>query len=241
MDEKEDRSSGAGAVLGLFVAVGLIVGGLLVGRGFERGRAADRYVTVKGLAEREVPADLALWPIVFTATADDLGALQQRIDAGTAKVRAFLEPRFGGDEIGVSMPRITDREAQGIYDQGRKLERYAAEVTVTLRSGRIDALHEAIERSGELVKDGVAIIRSYEYQTQFLFTGLSDIKPEMIAEATLDARAAAQQFAEDSGSRLGRIRTAQQGYFSIEDRDAFSPEIKRIRVVTTVQYSLIDD
>lgn len=99
----------------------------------------------------------------------------------------------------------------------------------------------AMSRSGELVAQGIALIRSYEHQTEYLYTDLDKIKPEMIAEATRDARSAAQQFAEDSGSRVGGIRTAQQGYFSIEDRDRFSPQFKKVRVVTTIQYFLVDD
>jgi hypothetical protein len=98
-----------------------------------------------------------------------------------------------------------------------------------------------MEQSGELVAEGVALIRSYDSQTEYFFTGLEAIKPDMIQEATSDARRAAQQFAEDSGSRVGGIRNAQQGYFSIEDRDRFSPEHKKVRVVTTIQYFLLDD
>ena len=106
---------------------------------------------------------------------------------------------------------------------------------------RIEQARAAMARSGSLVKQGVALIRSYEYQTQYLFTDLDSVKPEMIAEATRDARRAAEQFAEDSGSRVGGIRNAQQGYFSIQDRDKFSPEFKSIRVVTTVQFFLESD
>ena len=111
---------------------------------------------------------------------------------------------------------------------------------MTVRTDRIDVAKKAIERSGELVKQGVAVIRSYEYNTQYLYTELDKIKPEMIAEATRDARRAAEQFAKDSGSKVGAIRTAQQGLFSIEDRDQFSPEFKKVRVVTTVDYYLGD-
>ena len=196
---------------------------------------------VKGLSERELPANLVLWPIVFSVTADDLITLQRRVDDNVARIREFLKADFDDAEIGVSTARITDRQAQGGYPQGRQLERYVAESTVTVRTAKIDAAGLAMARSGELVKQGVALIRSYEYQTQFLFTGLEAIKPEMIAEATRDARGAAQQFAEDSGSRVGAIRKASQGYFSVEDRDPFSPEQKRIRVVTTIEYFLVDD
>jgi hypothetical protein len=185
-----------------------------------------------------VPADLALWPIVFSVTADDLTVLQSRVDASANAVRAFLAPIFPADAFEVSVPRITDRQGQGVAPGAPPLERYLAETTVTLRSGEIETVKQAMQQSGALVCQGVAVIRSYESNPQFLFTSLEALKPEMIAEATRDARRAAVQFAEDSGSRVSAIRNAQQGYFSIEDRDAFSPEWKRVRVVTTVQFFL---
>lgn len=123
---------------------------------------------------------------------------------------------------------------------GRTMDRYVAEQTVTLRSPRVAAVKEALQRSGELIREGVALMRSYEYNTTFLYTSLDEIKPQMIAEATKDARKAAEQFARDSGSSVGAIRNAQQGYFDIQDRDAFSPEIKKVRVVTTIQYFLAE-
>ena len=195
---------------------------------------------MRGLAEREVPANLALWPIVFTVTSDELGDLQRKADEGVAKVRAFLASDFPAEQISVSAPRVQDREAQGMRGDGRQLDRFTAEVTVTVRTDKIDVAKKAIERSGELVKQGVAVIRSYEYNTQYLFTELETIKPGMIAEATKDARRAAEQFAKDSGSGVGAIRNAQQGLFSSEDRDQFSPEFKKVRVVTTVDYYLSD-
>jgi hypothetical protein len=234
---EKGQSTVGGLLLGLCVAGGLAASGWLVGDGLYRARAADRYVTVKGLSEREVAADLALWPIVFTVTADDLATLQQRLDESTAAVQEFLSAGFPGDEIAPSMPRINDREGQG-YQGGPRLERYQAERTVTLRTGKIEQVKAAMQRTGELVARGVALIRSYEYNAEFLFTSLDALKPQMIAEATQDARHAAEQFANDSGASVGAIRNAQQGYFSIEDRDKFSPEQKKVRVVTTVQFFL---
>jgi hypothetical protein len=237
----ETRNNGNIAAAGLLVALGLGVGGYFVGHGLLEARSSDRYVTVRGFAEREVPADLVVWPITYTVTADDLGTLQRRTEDGAAKIRAFLADQFGAEEISLSQARVTDREAQGFVDETGRLARYVAESTVTVRSERIDAVRAAMEESGELVAEGVALIRSYDSQTEYFFTGLEGIKPDMIQEATRDARRAAQQFAEDSGSRVGGIRNAQQGYFSIEDRDRFSPEHKKVRVVTTIQYFLLDD
>lgn len=222
------------------LALGIVVAGYLIGEALIQARSSQRAVSVRGLAERQVPANLALWPIVFTVTSDDLGDLQRKADEGVAKVRAFLASDFPAEQVSVSAPRVQDREAQGMRGDGRPLDRYTAEVTVTVRSDKIDAVRNSIQRSGELVKQGVAVIRSYEYNTQYLFTDLEKIKPEMIAEATKDARRAAEQFAKDSGSSVGAIRNAQQGLFSIEDRDQFSPEFKKVRVVTTVDYYLGD-
>lgn len=222
------------------LAVGIVVAGYLIGEALVQARSSQRTVSVRGLAEREVPANLALWPIVFSVTADELGDLQRKADEGVATVRAFLASDFPAEQISVSAPRVQDRESQGMRGDGRPLDRFNAEVTVTVRTDDIDKARKAIERSGQLVKQGVAVIRSYEYNTQYLFTNLDKIKPAMIAEATKDARRAAEQFAKDSGSSVGAIRTAQQGLFSIEDRDQFSPEFKKVRVVTTVDYYLGD-
>lgn len=224
----------------LFVASGIAAGGWFVGHGLLEARASDRYVTVKGLAEREAKADLVIWPLRYAVTADDLATLQRLSDDSERKVRAFLGRYFAGDEVSVSAPQIQDRNAQGMADRSGNLQRYVAEVVVTLRSNRIDEERKANELLGELVKEGVALVQNYESRTQFSYTGLDRIKPEMIATATRDARKAAEQFAKDSGSKVGSIRNAQQGYFSIEDRDAFSPEYKQIRVVTTVQFFLED-
>lgn len=228
------------AILGGAVAIGLAVGGYFIGHGLLKARSSERFVTVKGLAEREVKADLAIWPLVFAVTADDLVTLQARADDSARKIRAFLERDFKDEPVSVSAPRVQDREAQGVMRDRANLSRYVAEVTVTLRTARVDAVKAALEGSGQLVKQGVAIVQNYEARTDYLFTQLDEIKPEMIATATKDARHAAEQFASDSGSKVGAIRHAQQGYFTIEDRDPFSPEFKKVRVVTTVEFFLLD-
>lgn len=235
-----DRSFVSLLPAALVFAAAVALAGWFVGDGLYRARMSERYVTVKGLAEREVAANLALWPIVFSVTANDLRALQREVDEGAAKIRDFLAAAFDPGEVSVGAPRITDREAQGMISADRPGPRYAAEAVVTVRTPKIEAVREALARSGELVGLGVALIRSYEHNTQYLFTGLETIKPTMIAEATRDARRAAEQFARDSGSRVGGIRNAQQGLFSIENRDPFSPEVKKVRVVTTVQFFLED-
>ncbi len=221
------------------VALGLALAGWFVGAGLHYFKDADRYVTVKGLAEREVPANLAIWPIVFSESGNDLSDLQLRLEADGRKIADFLHGQgFADADFSLSAPRVTDNAANGGVEGRTPTERYLVEATVTLRTTKVGEARHAMERSGALVKEGVRLLRSYEYNTQYFFTDLDKIKPEMIAEATRDARRAAEKFAQDSGARVGGIRRAQQGYFSIEDRDTFSPEWKRIRVVTTVDYAL---
>ena len=236
----ESRGVAAAAVLGLFVAAGLAAGGALMGTAIGQVRKADRYVTVKGFAERDLPANLAIWPIVYNAVGNDLARVQADLDEDAAAIRAFLTSRgFQPAEMSLAAPRVTDFEAQWSSGE-RPVNRYMAEATLTLRTSNVAAVNEAMQASTDLVKQGVALLRSYEYNPLFLYTELNSIKPEMIAQATVDARRAAEQFAKDSGSRVGAIRNAQQGYFQIEDRDAHSPDWKKVRVVTTVEYFLDD-
>ena len=230
----------AAATLGGLLAVGLAIGGGLVAKAVHDVRASGRHVTVRGLSEREVPANVALWPIVFGATGNELSTLQGALDASAVKIGAFLATRgFDAKEWTASAPRITDFESQPYARANQPAHRYSAEATITVRSGKVAAVMDALKGSGALVRDGVALVNNFQGAT-YLFTDLESIKPEMIGLATKDARRAAEQFASDSGSRVGAIRSAQQGYFTIEDRDPFSPEFKKLRVVTTVEYFLED-
>jgi hypothetical protein len=234
----KDRVFGA-LVIGLCVAIA----GISIGYGFYRGRASDRYVTVKGLAEREAKADLAIWPISFKVAANDLGRLQAEIDSDRETVTAFLiEAGFEQEDISYSAPNIIDTEAERVHGGAQKAPyRYVAEATVTTRTGDVDLVKSSMENAGNLVGKGLVLAdQSWRSPTEFLFTALNDIKPGMIEEATKDARRAATKFAEDSESKVGKIRHASQGYFSISDRDRNSPEFKKIRVVTSVEYYLVD-
>lgn len=230
----------AAAILGVLLAIGLVLGGSYLKSAAVQWKAAERTVTVKGLAEREVRADLALWPLHFTVTVDALGEVQQRINAQAEIIRAFLaDAGFAPETVTLTSPEVTDRYANS-YGNQRPPSRYSAEATMLVRSDAIDAVKQAMPRVGELISQGVVLSPNYNYRTEFLFTGLEAIKPAMIAEATADAREAARQFAEDSGSRVGAIRSASQGYFSIADLDSYTPDIKRVRVVTTIDYALED-
>lgn len=227
----------------LLLSVGMIVAAWVLGQALLQFKQADRGVEVKGLAEREVPADVAIWPVAFSEADNDLPRLYQTLQQKNAKIAAFLEASgFKPEEISISAPSITDRQAQD-YGNAELAERlrYSGKSTLTVYTQQIDRVREAMAHLGELGKQGIALSSdNYENRTQFLFTGLNALKPAMIEEATKNARISAEKFAKDSDSRLGKIRRANQGQFSIEDRDASTPYIKKVRVVSSVEYRLID-
>ena len=236
----EVRSRAGRIVAALLIALGLAGAGWFAASGMAHLRTADRYVTVKGSAERIVDADLVVWPLSQTVGGNDLAAVQTQLDANTATVRAFLTGAgFGDDEVVVSPPRLEDRWAYS-YGDNRPPERYRYSNTVTLRTAKVAEAMAALRRSGEIVAKGVMLNSSDDGGPAFEFTKLNDIKPELIAEATANARKSAEQFAKDSGARLGGIRSANQGVVSISDRDRGSPQVKTVRVVTTVEYFLRD-
>ncbi len=243
----DTTSSRTPYVVALIAALGLVLGGAAVGRGFADARQADRYVSVKGVAEREVKADLALWPIPFVSAHDDLGRAQAQIAASTQRIKAFLL-RHGLDTAQAQLQtlRVTDRLANP-YQTGQGGPRFIIRQTLILRSTEPDTVLAASQRVGELVDAGVVLSSGDEYRTggpTFLYTQLNAIKPGMIAEATERAREAAEQFARDAQSRLGGIRRANQGVFVILARDqaaGISEEsqlFKTVRVVASVDYYL---
>lgn len=230
------------AILGVALCAGLALLGALVGRAVVGFKEYERVVTAKGLAEREVPADIAIWPIHFVSADDDLDALYGDLEAKTELILAFLEGHgFDADEVTTSPPAITDKKAMGGYDPDRVALRYSATRSVTVYTREVDAVREAMKDLLSLGKAGIVLAQAgYGERTQFLFTGLNDIKPEMVQEATRKAREVAEEFARDSDSRLGKIRQARQGQFSIVDRDSNTPHIKKVRVVNTIEYYLSD-
>ncbi len=230
------------ALGGLFIGSGLIIAGLFLYWGLGSLRSFDRTVNVKGLSEIEMPADKVIWPIMYTEQGDDLAGLYNTIETKNAVIVKFLASNgIAPAEITTSAPAINDSQAERYYGGNRPPYRYYATSVVTVSSGQVDKVRELMVKQTELLKKGIAIgSEDYRYQTQFLFTRLNDVKPKMIEEATKNARASAEKFAEDSGSKLGKIRSAYQGQLSIEDRDANTPYIKRLRVVTTIEYQLRD-
>ncbi|WP_209346945.1 SIMPL domain-containing protein [Pontixanthobacter sp. CEM42] len=219
------------------VSIGLIAGGFLLGDGLVRAKDADRSVTVRGLDEREVLADLATWTISYSSTAGDLQAAQSAVDSDSQSIKAFFK------DIGFPEDALQPTGVNVSYYSDRGVGRYTVRQRMTLRTKDIERAQDAVKRQVELVRRGVVLEDGSGMS--YTFTGLDEIKPEMVAEATKDARAAAEQFAKDSGADVGSIRKATQGYFSINARDGESggwgvsdTPYKKVRVVTTVDFSL---
>ena len=232
----------------LVLGIGIAVAGWFVGDGFVRGRAADRFVTVKGVAERDVQADVALWPLRFVATNDDLGQAQATIKQSHQHILAFLE-KHGIDPAEAEIQRLEVNDLlANPYRSGSTQSRYIITETLMVRTEDTGTIEKASQAVGDLVDAGVVLSSTGRMDSgpTFLFTGLNELKPEMIAEATAEARRAAERFAKDSGSKIGTIRRANQGVFVILARDR-APGImegsqlqKTVRVVSTIEYHLKD-
>jgi hypothetical protein len=238
MEQKCKNINGAGKlVTGLAIMTGLIVMGMFIMKGLRSIADRDQYVTVKGLAEREVLADKVVWPLPFKCVSNDMQELYNEIEKNNSIVVEFLkEGGITEDEIIISAPAVTDRLAQSYVPDNIKF-RYQAEAVITVTSSQVEKVIDLMKKQINLMKQGIIISNEYNYNISFEYTSLNDIKPEMVEEATRNARAVAQKFAEDSGSDLGKIRQATQGQFSISS-DETTPQIKNIRVVTTVKYAL---
>lgn len=236
-----ERRGVEAATLGVLLASGLVIASAVLAGGLAKFKSLDRTVSVKGLSEREVPADIAIWPIRFSEADNDLTKLYATLESKNAAIVEYLKSAgFEADEISTSVPAVQDRLAQG-YSGERLPFRYAGTSTITVYTAKVDKVLAARMGLYDLGRKGIAVAGSdYESRTEFLFTGLNDIKPAMIEEATRNARQVAEKFAQDSSSRLGKIRSANQGQFSIDDRDSNTPHVKRVRVVSTVEYYLAD-
>lgn len=237
-----ERNIISAVLLGTLLCVGLATMGLLLSEGIIKFRDMERVVSVKGLSERDMPADVAIWPIRFSEMSNDLSELYGSLESKNDKVNNFLRQQgFKVDEISVSVPAIQDRQAQGFSEEQVRNGRYAGTSTLTVYSNDIEMVRKAMSNLAQLGQNGIAISgQDYDVKTQFLFTKLNDIKPAMIEEATRNAREVAEKFAHDSGSKLGKIKRASQGQFSIDDRDSNTPYIKKVRIVSTVEYYLVD-
>ncbi len=236
----------------VIVCLGLLGAGYFVGDGFYMSRMGDRYVTVKGLSEKDVSADLAVWNIKIAATGDVLSEVQDNIERQKKDLLSFLKGQDVKDEeLSGSQMNVIDLMAQQWRSERAEQSRFIMNYSVTVRSNDVAKIKAISERTGDLIKKGLVLVD--DNGPTYMFTKLNDIKPEMIAEATKNARKAAEQFAADSGSKVRSIRRASQGIFSIQARDGSSSAEsvegvpydyqarqieKKVRVVSTIDYYL---
>lgn len=223
------------------IAIGLIVLGFLIRSGLTHIADNRRTVVVRGLCEQEVMANKVTWPIVSKEVGNDLPTIYDNLEKTNRLILSFLKGNgITDDEISVNSPAVIDMQADR-YLSNPSPYRYLVTNVVVVTSSKVDKINELIKRQTELLKEGVAVVAGdYQYQTIYEYTDLNTIKPEMIAEATKNAREAAVKFAEDSHSKVGKIQSASQGQFSIEDRDQYTPYIKKVRVVSSITYYLDD-
>lgn len=237
-----------GLALSIFVlGFAVFFAGGKIGDGLENFRSYDRYVTMKGLAEREVTADLAIWPLSYTETGNDLSALQNLMDERGRTITTFLK-KYGlqDSEIELQQVKVQDLMAQSYRQNNAALNRYILTQSYLVRTTNIEAVSKAAKKLGDLIRQNVVFSQNGSTAPTYLYTKLNDVKPAMIAEATKNAREAAKEFAENSGQEVGGIKYASQGVFQILARDATytvsEPQQinKKVRVVSTLQFYLED-
>ncbi len=223
------------------VAVAIVILGFALRSGINHFSDRDRAVTVRGLCEKEVDANKVTWPIVTKEMGNDLGSIYAKIQANNSAIVSFLKSNgLEDNEISVNPPQVYDQYADRYNNNDIKF-RYQVTNVVVVTSSKVAQVRELINKQTELLRQGIAVVAGdYNYQISYEYTDLNKIKPEMIAEATANAREAADKFANDSHSKLGKIKTASQGQFSISDRDQYTPNIKTVRIVTYITYYLED-
>jgi uncharacterized protein len=249
--EEEHPLTGPVIIVGVCLLVGLTVGGYFVGRGAVRFKSDVRTVTVKGLVEKEVKADQAIWTLWFRRASDDMKEAHEKITADTVATNAFLKKQgFNDDEITRQTTRTIDKLARDYYgqNQGKEL-RYVVTSSLSVTTTNIDLVTKALGATGELLKSGVFLDGQGEgaANPRYVITKFNDLRPQLLAEATKNARLTAQQFAADSGAKVGKIRSANQGsiqIFGSEGNDESAPysptstPVKKIRVVSTFEFEL---
>jgi len=225
----------------LIFSAAVIIAGFFIGNMHKIGKQYDRTVQVKGLSEREVDADLAVWPINILLTANDLNSLSLDIEKQNKEVyNFFITQGFTEDELTVGSTNISDIRADRYNSNAQYSEfRYLAKSEFTVRTDDLGKLQKALSESLELMSKGTLLESKNTWRpVEYIFTGLNELKPSMIEESTKNAREVAEKFARDSDSEVGEIRTARQGLFTINDRDENTPQIKTIRVVSTIDFQL---
>ena len=252
MNRRFSSTQGSTTLLGISMALGLVIGAWILGSQIKAIRLADRYVAVKGLVERKVKSDFAIWPLGFKEAGDDLASLSVKTEADKNTVLQFLTQQgLQSSEIEIGVVRVVDTQANEYGAPARAPHRYIVDQQITVRTTRVDQVAAAAQKTMQLLQKGIVLGGNPGQGATCKFNGLNAIKPDMITEATRNARAAADRFAADSGSKVGAIRQANQGVFTIlaADQGSESGEggggfggdssiMKTVRVVTTVQYYL---
>jgi len=254
MNDTMQVNRGGTTLLGLLLALGLIVGGWALGTQIKATRLGDRYVNVRGLAERNVKSDLAIWPIDYKEADDDLPSLYSKTEADRKVILQFLNQQgIQSSEVELGVVRVVDTQANESGGDNRAPHRYIVEQQITVMTSNVDQVAAAAQKTMYLMQKGIVLNSSRSQGLAYKFTGLNSIKPDMITEATRNARAAADRFASDSGSQVGSIRQASQGVFAILPANSADTEsnensfygsnaegslMKTVRIVTSVQYYL---
>lgn len=250
-----DRSNRTGMIVfGMLLAFGLIICGWVLGSEIKAIKLSDRYVAVKGLVERKVKSDLAIWPIDYKEAGDNLASLYAKTESDKTTILQFLSQQgIQSSEVEIGVVRVVDRQTNEYGNAEKAAHRYIVQQQITVRTARVDLVAEAAQKAMLLVQRGIVLGSDRGETLTYKFTGLNSIKPDMISEATRNARAAANRFAADSGSKVGSIRSANQGVFSILAADQASSDteesaytgesadsslMKTVRVVTSVEYYL---
>ena len=225
--------------LGCLLMIGFVAAATILGNAIKEARADDRVVSVKGLCEREVKADKVICPFAYKEGGDNLQTLYVTIEEKNGIIIDFLkEAGIDAADISIAAPKVLDTRTEWSGSQNRYT--YIVTSVVTVCTDKVDEIIRLQSRQGELLQKGIAMTNTWEYQTVYSFTKLNEIKPSMIETATKNARETAEKFAADSESKLGKIKRATQGQFSITDRDSNTPYMKNVRVVTSVDYYLKD-
>jgi len=225
-------------VVGVCIMIGLIVAGAMMPVAVKQSRESQRVVSVKGLCEREVKADKVIWPLEFKVGDNNLESLYQQMNNGNKTIKEFLlNGGISADEITVPMPKVSDKNTNE-YGSNDRTYRYIATSSVVVCTNKVDEVLALMGSLDALQQRGVTLNRDWDSNPTFSFESLNEIKPEMIEIATKNAREVAEKFAQDSQSKLGKIREASQGTFSIQSRDEYTPQIKKVRIVTSVEYFL---
>ena len=229
------------AILGIFIFLGLASLGYFLSSSIIKSKEFERSVVVKGLSQKQYEANVVLWPIKFVTSNNDLNKMHQQIESHTNTIVKFLKKhKINDNEITIESPSISDNYATN-YSNRNVQFRYLSNMVINVYSKDVKKVREAISRFSELSKKGIIFkLKDYDTRVEYMFTKLNEVKPSMIEESTRKAREVAQKFAKDSNSKLGKIKKARQGQFSIYNRDKNTPHIKTVRVVSTIEYYLSD-